>query len=131
MRKSKVFQQELLLGLLSASPVGAALTYASAPANAGAVRSLPCVMPDEAVAELTNLTELSEASICSVLHKRLLAGDIYTGVSAMLLAVNPCEWLPGLYSDAAIDRYLASEANPPPHVFRTCLLYTSPSPRDS
>ena len=75
--------------------------------------------PAQTVSELTALDSPNESSVCEVLQARLLAGEIYTGVSAMLIAVNPCEWLPNIYSDAAIDRYLGSEANPPPHVFRT------------
>ena len=71
------------------------------------------------VSELTTLDSPSESNICDVLKARLLSGEIYTGVSAMLLAVNPCEWLSGLYSERAIQRYLGSEPNPPPHVFRT------------
>ena len=71
------------------------------------------------VSELTQLDHPSEDSVCDVLKARLLTGEIYTGIAAMLLAVNPCEWLPGLYSPAAIQRYLGSEPNPPPHVFRT------------
>ena len=73
----------------------------------------------EAISELTALDSPTEASVCEVLRARLLVGEIYTGVSAMLLAVNPCEWLPHLYSEAAIERYLGSEAEPPPHIFRT------------
>lgn len=69
--------------------------------------------------ELTKLESASEESILEVLRARLMAGQIYSGVSAMLLAVNPCEWLPNVYSDAMVARYLESEANPPPHVFRT------------
>ena len=56
-----------------------------------------------------DLDSPSEASICEVLKARLLSGQIYTGMSAMLLAVNPCEWLPGLYSDGMLQRYLGSD----------------------
>ena len=81
---------------------------------------MPVPVPEPAaVVDLTSLDAPSEDAICAVLKARLLTGQIYTGMSAMLLAVNPCEWLPGLYSDRTLQRYLGSESDPPPHVFRT------------
>ena len=76
-------------------------------------------LPPDEIAELTQLETVSEESVCEVLKARLLCGNIYTGMSAMLLAVNPCENLSGLYSAEVVARYLDSEENPPPHVFRT------------
>eukprot|EP00900_Chrysochromulina_parva_P017668 jgi/Chrpa1/25902/Chrysochromulina_OHIO_Genome00011899-RA len=71
------------------------------------------------VSELTTLEDPTEASLSHVLKQRLLAGDIYTGMSAVLLAVNPCEQLLELYSEETLERHLCSQPDMPPHVFRT------------
>ena len=71
------------------------------------------------VRDLTALDDPSEASVCRVLRERLAVGEIYTGMNAMLLAVNPCERLPDVYSEATLQRHLGSEPDMPPHVFRT------------
>ena len=73
-----------------------------------------------AVSDLArDLDAPTEGSICDVLKARLLEGHIYTGMSAMLLAVNPCQLLPQLYSEATLARYLGSEPDLPPHIYRT------------
>ena len=70
-------------------------------------------------AELTDLSVPSEAAVLDVLRRRLLADLIYTSVNTMLLAVNPCQLLPDLYSSTTLARYLGSEPELPPHVFLT------------
>ena len=70
-------------------------------------------------AELTALESPSEAEVLRVLKGRFERDEIYTAVNAMLLAVNPCELLPQLYSEATLARYLGSEPDLPPHIYRT------------
>ena len=76
-------------------------------------------VPPEGCSELTMLDHVSEESVCEVLKARLLAGEAYTSVASMLLAVNPCERWPEVYSEETLARHLGSEAEMPPHVFRT------------
>ena len=74
---------------------------------------------DASIAELVSLESPSESSVCDVLEARMRAGQIYTAMNAMLLAVNPFERLPAVYSDAVLTRYLEPDPSLPPHVFRT------------
>jgi myosin protein heavy chain len=61
-----------------------------------------------------------EDVVLKTLEARLLGGQIYTAVNAMLIAVNPCEQIAQLYSDETLRRYLKSADNSlPPHVYRT------------
>ena len=75
--------------------------------------------PKVPTAELTSLEHPSEAEVLRTLKGRFNADEIYTSVNAMLLAVNPCQLLPQLYSEDTLSRYLGSEPELPPHIFRT------------
>ena len=68
---------------------------------------------------LTELARLSEDEVLRVLTERLLADTIYTSVNAMLIAVNPCMLIDGLYAEEKMRAY-SGEDGPtlPPHIFR-------------
>ncbi|KAF0712584.1 hypothetical protein As57867_004758, partial [Aphanomyces stellatus] len=75
--------------------------------------------------DLTNLVHLHEPGILHALSLRFARHDIYTRTGAILIAVNPFQKLPALYSDATQAAYMAHgrrrtvEKLPPPapHVF--------------
>ena len=69
--------------------------------------------------DLTKLGKLSEANVIEALKARLMQDIIYTAVNAMIVAVNPCTMIEGMYSDATLRRYLSSATDLPPHVYLT------------
>ena len=57
--------------------------------------------------DLSLLRRLSEKEVLRVLKARLMADTIYTTVNAMLIAVNPCHAVDGMYGpDQAAHLYL-------------------------
>ncbi|KDO32183.1 hypothetical protein SPRG_03400 [Saprolegnia parasitica CBS 223.65] len=80
----------------------------------------------EDVADLTALVHLDEASILAALAVRFQKKAIYTSTGSILVAINPFEALPALYSAALKasyiehgDRVMAGEKREklPPHVY--------------
>ena len=69
--------------------------------------------------DLTKLGKLSEEAVIGALKERLMQDTIYTAVNAMIVAVNPCKMIDGIYSEATLRKYLGSEPDLPPHVFLT------------
>ena len=76
-------------------------------------------MAVDAPDDLTKLGKLSETSVIEALKARLMQDTIYTAVNAMIVAVNPCTTIEGMYSDATQRRYLSSAPDLPPHVYLT------------
>ncbi|KAK3096266.1 hypothetical protein FSP39_025127 [Pinctada imbricata] len=77
---------------------------------------LPAVMESD---DLSNLPDISEASILKELNQRYSKGQIYTMIGNILMAVNPFKDLP-LYSKAISARYHAKgNTNLPPHIYST------------
>ncbi|KAK2195809.1 bifunctional IQ motif [Babesia duncani] len=72
----------------------------------------PSGYPDD----LTNLTHLHEASVLHSLDCRFQCNNIYTFTGKILIAVNPFQSIPGLYSEETIVNYLVSTPKEP-HVF--------------
>ncbi|KAI9908723.1 hypothetical protein PsorP6_016127 [Peronosclerospora sorghi] len=70
------------------------------------------VMPGQSqlldVDDLTQLIELDETTILSALDTRFAKQKIYTNTGAILLAVNPFQKIPTVYSKETLDQYLAS-----------------------
>lgn len=76
------------------------------------------------VEDLSTLSVLNEAAVLHVLHHRFNEGLIYTHSGPVLLAVNPCRPLPGLYGMDVLQRFLelqdkdgSDSSTAPPHVF--------------
>eukprot|EP00055_Hartaetosiga_balthica_P008604 m.32595 g.32595 ORF g.32595 m.32595 type:complete len:1665 (+) comp6393_c0_seq1:108-5102(+) len=68
--------------------------------------------------DLCGLEELTEESILNAVAKRFNHSIIYTNVSDMLIAINPCHPLPSLYEKEVSFQYLRpNESRDPPHVF--------------
>ena len=94
---------------------------------------LPCnphVDDNELPEDLTQLTHLHEPAVVDCLRKRYASSGwkIYTSSGPILIAVNPCRDVPGLYDEKAMRLYSSggerlaagatnSEGAPPPHVF--------------
>ena len=76
-------------------------------------------MAVDAPDDLTKLGKLSEANVIEALKARLMQDNIYTAVNAMIVAVNPCKMIEGIYSDATLRKYLSSAPDLPPHVYLT------------
>ena len=83
------------------------------------MRRLAASMPVDAPDDLTKLGKLSETNVIEALKTRLMQDTIYTAVNAMIVAVNPCTTIEGMYSDATQRRYLSSAPDLPPHVYLT------------
>ena len=84
--------------------------------------------------DLLQLDHLTQESLVTSLGDRLENEHrFYTNAGTILVAINPYEWRPELYSANVMAKYrnpTGSDAPLPPHLYQTCLLYTSPSPRD-
>jgi hypothetical protein len=67
---------------------------------------------------MTELTFLHEPGVLANLQRRYSSAAIYTYTGSILIAVNPFQPLPDLYSRAVMDTYAggASEGRPP-HVY--------------
>ncbi|KAL4114090.1 hypothetical protein PRIC2_014770 [Phytophthora ramorum] len=63
---------------------------------------------DVDVDDLTTLIELDETSILSALDTRFAQQKIYTNTGAILLAVNPFQKIPNIYSKDTMAKYLLS-----------------------
>ena len=83
------------------------------------MRRLAASMAVDAPDDLTKLGKLSETNVIEALKARLMQDTIYTAVNAMIVAVNPCTTIEGMYSDATQRRYLSSAPDLPPHVYLT------------
>ncbi|KAL3788846.1 hypothetical protein ACHAW5_009203 [Stephanodiscus triporus] len=116
-------------------------------ANGGRQGILPANAPgsdSDLPSDLTQLTHLHEPAVVDCLHRRykMSGWKMYTSSGPILVAINPCKNVPGLYDDCAMRMYwrwgerLANgassmpsssscgfappevgEASPPPHVF--------------
>lgn len=74
---------------------------------------------DSAPDDLTSLAELSNSAVLEGVQNRYVASKIYTRINALLIAVNPYEWL-DLYGQEAMKAYQEAPAGTlPPHVFAT------------
>ncbi|RHY62498.1 hypothetical protein DYB30_001037 [Aphanomyces astaci] len=74
----------------------------------------------EGVEDMRNLRFLNEPSILYNLKSRFEAAQPYTYTNDIVIAVNPYQWLPALYSDALHDKYLRNtKESLPPHVYAT------------
>lgn len=69
------------------------------------------------VADVLDLTHFNEASIFHTLSQRYARGIVYTSVGAALLAVNPYESLPTLFSPDAQRAYSRGDRSQRPHVY--------------
>ncbi|RLN94229.1 hypothetical protein BBJ28_00018826, partial [Nothophytophthora sp. Chile5] len=107
--------------------------------NAPDVRLLRAAATEDAAADagaafdvddLTALVELDETTILTALETRFAQQKIYTNTGAILLAVNPFQKIPGVYSRDVMASYLMSfemrssalrnkDAEPlPPHIYQ-------------
>ena len=85
----------------------------------------------------------SESEFIENLKKRFTNDLIYTYIGSVLVSVNPYKTIIDLYGASTMEMYRGVNFYElPPHVYaisdtayrnmpNTCLLYTSPSPRDS
>ena len=72
--------------------------------------------------DLCNLPALSREVIFQAIRDRFEQDIIYTNVSDMLIAVNPCKPLPSLYSSEIARQYLKLTADAtPPHIYGVAL----------
>ncbi|XP_062597440.1 myosin-IIIb-like, partial [Saccostrea cucullata] len=91
---------------------------------------LPSVMKSD---NLADLPDISESAILKEIQKRFTAGQIYTHIGDILIAVNPFQDLQ-IYSKEVSQKYHCKSSVPlPPHVYGVaekayrCLLSTSTS----
>ena len=70
--------------------------------------------------DLVDSNDISEPYILWSLRKRFVAGDIYSSIGSIIIALNPYQDIPNLYSDEAMARYLnyATLERTPPHVWK-------------
>jgi hypothetical protein len=93
--------------------------------------------------DLTQLTHLHEPAVVNCLHRRykLSGWKMYTSSGPILIAINPCRNVPGLYDDAAMRMYWrwgerlangasSSHSTPPPLQIRTWFVRASLGGRD-
>ncbi|EED95808.1 predicted protein, partial [Thalassiosira pseudonana CCMP1335] len=70
--------------------------------------------------DLTQLTHLHEPAVVDSLERRynLSSGwQMYTASGPILIAINPCQTVKGLYDEQAMRMYWHTDVAPPPHVF--------------
>lgn len=72
--------------------------------------------------DLVSLDHFHEPTVVECLERRFLKNHIYTNTGPVLIAVNPFEPLPNLYSDEAMEKYWtcseeSSKDKLPPHVY--------------
>jgi myosin heavy subunit len=79
----------------------------------------------EPPSDLITLTHLHEAAVVYCLEKRFQQNQIYTATGPILIALNPFQDLPDLYSEATMSKYWAAGEgihfmeNLPPHVYES------------
>lgn len=78
-------------------------------------------MPPEGFPNMTNLDHLHEAALLHNLRARFFGGvGPYTYTAEIVIAVNPYQWFPDLYTDEVRKEYLVFDrAKLPPHVYAT------------
>ena len=76
--------------------------------------------------DLISLTHLHEPAVVYCLEKRFQGNQIYTATGPILIALNPFQDLPELYSEATMSKYWAAgegihtcTENLPPHVYES------------
>ncbi|KAL9181541.1 hypothetical protein ACHAXT_010346 [Thalassiosira profunda] len=103
---------------------------AAAPDGRGVLPCNPNVDDNELPEDLTQLTHLHEPAVVDCLRKRYASSGwkMYTSSGPILIAINPCRDVPGLYDEKAMRLYSSrgerlaagttnSEGPAPPHVF--------------
>eukprot|EP00808_Paulinella_micropora_P008044 g38895.t1 len=92
------------------------------PAGAGTVIvQSTLVRFEQMVDNLTTLDDLTEQTILDNLEQRYKRDEIYTGVGAILLALNPFKAL-SVFSHSILESYLQYKEEAPPHVYRAASL---------
>ena len=77
-------------------------------------------VPVEGVPDMVNLNYLHEPSILENLRCRFLAQRPYTYVGIICIAVNPYQWLDGIYTEKLQAQHLTSHRHElEPHVYAT------------
>eukprot|EP00808_Paulinella_micropora_P026915 g54243.t1 len=71
----------------------------------------------EGMDNLVNLGNFSEGGVLNELRKRYAKDLIYTGISTILISVNPFQMLP-IYHSAVVEQYRANYTEMPPHVYK-------------
>ena len=69
--------------------------------------------------DVLSIDELSEERLVASLAERLERRRFYTAAGTILVAINPYEWKPELYSEQLRSRYRAGDADLPPHLYAT------------
>ncbi|XP_052801380.1 unconventional myosin-XIX-like [Mya arenaria] len=67
---------------------------------------------------LTQLTPINQASVLSCLHARFSGVQFYTGAGSTVVAVNPFQDVPHMYTEDRIHAY-CQQGEDSPHVYRT------------
>ncbi|XP_041927967.1 unconventional myosin-X isoform X3 [Alosa sapidissima] len=84
-------------------------------------RQRVCVMSQESrdgVEDMASLQELHDGAILHTLHLRYTQQLIYTYIGSILVAVNPCVCVSGVYDEAAVELYSAGgRGQLPPHIY--------------
>eukprot|EP00457_Paulinella_chromatophora_P000053 gb/GEZN01000053.1/.p1 GENE.gb/GEZN01000053.1/~~gb/GEZN01000053.1/.p1 ORF type:complete len:2897 (+),score=759.98 gb/GEZN01000053.1/:46-8736(+) len=71
----------------------------------------------EGMENLVNLGNFSQGGVLNELRKRYVKDLIYTGISTILISVNPYRMLP-IYHSAIVEEYRTNYTEMPPHVYK-------------
>ena len=81
------------------------------------------VLPSD---DLLQLDHLTPDSLVASLSERLEQQKrFYTKAGTILVAINPYEWRPELYSEAVMAQYRSNAAELPPHLYQTAQMVDS------